>query len=150
MDGIDRSILRQLQANGRVTNADLAHLVGLSPAACHKRVKRLETNGAIQEYTAIIDPVVSGYKQNAFVQITLDSQGSGTIEAFEAAVVLCPQIIECHLMTGDYDYLLHVIIEDAQEYERLHRDVLTKLPGVTRLTSSFVLRTVRRTSKVPV
>ena len=149
LDTIDRKILRRLQENGRITNADLAESVGVSAAASHKRVKRLEASGVIQEYTAIIDPRAGGYTQSAFVHITLDSQGSNTIEAFESAVVLCPQVIECHLMTGDYDYLLHVIIKDAQEYECLHRDVLTKLPGVARLTSSFALRTVRRTSAIP-
>lgn len=150
IDTIDRNILRRMQDDGRITNAELADLVGLSAAACHKRVKRLDGLGIIRGYTAIIDPRVAGYNQSAFVHITLHSQGSDTIEAFEHAVTRSPQIIECHLMTGDYDYLLHVIIRDAQEYEQLHRDILTKLPGVARLTSSFALRTVRRTSKIPV
>ena len=150
IDTIDQNILRLLQVNGRITNSDLAEAVGLSAAACHKRVKRLEASGVIQEYTAIIDRRASGYTQSAFVQITLDSQDSSNIEAFEASVVLFPQIIECHLMAGDYDYLLHVIVRDAHEYEHLHRDVLTKLPGVARMTSHFALRTVRRTSKLPV
>jgi DNA-binding Lrp family transcriptional regulator len=150
IDTIDRNILRRIQDNGRITNAELAEQVGLSAAACHKRVKRLDTLGVIQAYTAIIDPRAAGYTQSAFVHITLHTQGSDTIEAFERAVTDSPQIIECHLMTGDYDYLLHVIIRDAQEYEQLHRDILTKLPGVARLTSSFALRTVRRTSKIPI
>ena len=150
IDAIDRNILRRLQDNGRITNAELAEQVGLSAAACHKRVKQLDNLCVIQAYTAIIDPRAAGYNQSAFVQITLHTQGSDTIEAFERAVTKSPQIIECHLMTGDYDYLLHVIIRDTQEYEHLHRDILTKLPGVARLTSSFALRTVRRTSKIPI
>lgn len=150
IDTTDRGILRALQRNGRITNADLAEAIGLSPAACHKRVKRLEAGQVIQAYTAIVDRRAAGYPQSAFVQITLESQGSDAFEAFESAVVISPQIVECHLMTGGYDYLLHVIIKDAEEYERLHRDVLTKLPGVARLTSSFALRTVRRTSEVPI
>lgn len=149
IDRIDRSILRELQRNGRITNADLAETVGLSAAACHKRVKRLEAAKVIKDYTAIIDPQAVGYSQSAFVRIALNSQGNDTIEAFETEVLKCPQILECHLMTGDYDYLLHVIVKDAQEYERLHRDVLTKLPSVSRLTSSFALRRVRRTSEIP-
>lgn len=150
VDAIDRNILRGLQSNGRVTNADLAESIGLSPAACHKRVKRLEEGGIIQSYTAIIDRRAAGCSQSVFVQITLESQGSEALEAFETTVVNCPQIVECHLMTGDYDYQLHVIVMDAEEYEQLHRDLLTKLPGVARLTSSFALRTVRRTSEVPI
>jgi len=149
LDAIDYNILRALQRNGRITNANLAELVHLSPAACHKRVKRLDDEGVIQSYTALIDRRIVGFAQSAFVQITLISQGSEAIEAFEQSVVKCPQIIECHLMTGGYDYLLHVIIQNAEHYEQLHRDILTKLPGVARLTSSFALRTVRRTSEVP-
>ncbi|MEM6536901.1 MAG: Lrp/AsnC family transcriptional regulator [Pseudomonadota bacterium] len=147
---IDREILRALQNDGRMTNAELAKKVGLSPAACHKRVKRLEADGTIKHYCAVIDRRTAGYPQSVFVQITLEGQGSDALEAFELAVVDYPEIIECHLMTGAYDYLLHVITKDAEEYESLHRDILTKLPGVSRLTSSFALRTVRQTSEIPI
>ena len=149
IDAIDRSILRALQKNGRQTNADLAEQVGLSPAACHKRFKRLEADGIIERYTAIINPAVSGARLSVFIQITLDSQGNRSIGDFEREVARCPEVVECHLMTGDYDYLLHAIVRDATEFERLHRDVLTNLPRVSRLTSSVALRTVCRATDVP-
>ncbi|WP_109355572.1 Lrp/AsnC family transcriptional regulator [Sphingorhabdus sp. EL138] len=149
IDRMDRKLLNVLQKDGRITNANLSDCVGLSPAACHQRVKRLQNDGIIQIYTAILDRRISGCSQSAFVHITLSSQDHDTIEAFEAEVVKCANIIECHLMTGDYDYLLHVIVRDATEYEQLHRNVLTSLPGVDHLTSSFALRAVCRTTEIP-
>lgn len=150
IDAIDRAILRCLQTDGRVTNQALSQRVGLSPAACHKRLRRLEKIRAIRSYSAQIDRHVAGRAQSAFVQITLETQGSVSIEDFERTVVHHPEIIECHLMAGDYDYLLHVVVSDAAEYERIHRDVLTKLPHVARLQTSFSLRTVRHTLELPI
>ena len=149
IDTIDRNILRALQKDGRQTNADLAEQVGLSPAACHKRFKRLEADGIIERYTAIINPAVSGTRLSVFVQITLDSQGNRSIGDFEREVARCTEVVECHLMTGDYDYLIRAIVRDAAEFEHLHRDVLTNLPGVSRITSSVALRTVCRAMDVP-
>ena len=150
LDSIDRRILRLLQADGRMSNADLAGKVGLSQAACHKRLKALEASGAITGYVALVDPRVSGRTQTAFVQITLAGQDAGDLEAFEKAVTTHPQILACYLMTGSYDYLLHVLIRDAEEYEELHRKILTRLPRVARVTSSFAIRQVCQTSAVPI
>lgn len=150
IDTIDRSILRRLQADGRMTNADLAVAIGLSPAACHKRLKRLEEDGVIEGYAAIVSRSAINLAQSVFVQITLESQGREELEAFERAVAQCSRIVECHLMTGDQDYLLHVVVQDAADYEQLHKDVLTTLPGVDRLRSSFSLRTVRRRAALPI
>lgn len=150
IDAMDRSILRALQSDGRITNADLAERVALSPAACHKRVRRLETIGAIRRYVALIDPKVSGLTQIVFVQITLERQDNEDIEAFERAVITHPQIVSCHLMTGGYDYLLHLLVRDAEDYEKIHRGVLTRLPGVARINSAFAIREVRRTTAVPI
>ena len=143
-------MLRVLQVDGRITNADLAERVGLSPAACHKRLRRLETIGAIRQYVALVNPTVCGRSQIVFVQITLERQDNEDLEAFERAVVAHPQIIECHLMTGGYDYLVHLLVRDAEDYERIHRGVLTRLPGVARINSSFAIREVRRTTAAPI
>ncbi|MFT3723384.1 MAG: Lrp/AsnC family transcriptional regulator [Hyphomonadaceae bacterium] len=149
IDAKDRVLLGIVQLDGRITNADLAARVGLSPAACHKRLKRLETSGVIRQYAALIDPDVGGRSQSAFVHIALDRQNSDGFEAFERAVLACPQIIECHLMTGEYDYLLHILFRDAEEYEHLHRSVLSRLPNVTRINSGFAIRRVRRSTAIP-
>jgi Lrp/AsnC family leucine-responsive transcriptional regulator len=149
IDSIDRALLRIVQLDGRITNAELAARVGLSPAACHKRLKRLETTGVIRQYAALLDPEVGGRSQSAFVHIALERQNSDGFEAFEQAVLACSQIIECHLMTGEYDYLLHVLFRDAEEYERLHRNVLSRLPNVTRINSGFAIRRVRHTTAIP-
>ena len=106
--------------------------------------------GAITRYVALIDPRVSGRSQNVFVQITLERQDNEDLEAFERAVASQPQIIQCHLMTGGYDYLLHLLVRDVEDYERIHRGVLTRLPGVARISSSFALREVRRTTAIPI
>jgi Lrp/AsnC family leucine-responsive transcriptional regulator len=150
IDTIDRSILRTLQFDGRITNTALAERVALSPAACHKRHRRLEAMGAIKQYVALINPKLSGRSQIAFVQITLERQDSEDLEAFEREVIAHPQIIECHLMTGNFDYLLHILVRDPEEYENIHRSVLTRLPSVARITSSFAIREVRRTTAIPI
>jgi Lrp/AsnC family transcriptional regulator, leucine-responsive regulatory protein len=149
IDAIDRSILRCLQHDGRISNVELSERVGLSPAACHKRLKALESNGAIAKYVALINPRISGRTQIAFVQITLESQEGEDLENFERSITTCPQILACYLMTGTYDYLLHVLIKDADEYEQLHRSVLTRLPKVARVTSNFAIRQVRQTTAIP-
>jgi DNA-binding Lrp family transcriptional regulator len=148
-DTIDRSILRELQTNGRISNADLADQVGLSPSACLRRVRQLEQTGIIQAYAAILNQDMSAHSQNVFVQITLKSQESHDLQAFEAQVHACPEVMECYLMSGDQDYILRVIVSGATDYERLHREFLTRLPGVDRVKSSFALRTVRKKTEIP-
>jgi len=149
IDTIDHAILGALQKKGRMSNADLAHQVGLSQSACLRRVRTLEQAGIIEGYTALLNQKVSGRPQSVFVQITLVSQESHDLEEFEAHVIECPEVMECYLMTGDADYLLRVIVKDAADYERLHREFLTRLPGVDRVKSSFALRVVRKRSTMP-
>lgn len=149
-DAIDRAILKELQAEGRISNSDLSDKVGLSPSACLRRVKALEQSGTIQRYVALLDEAASGRPQNVFVQITLDSQDSQHLEAFEKMVVTRPEVMECYLMSGTADYLLRVIVRDASDYERLHREFLTNLPGIDRVASSFALRTVRKKTQLPI
>ena len=149
LDALDAAILSQLQKNGRISNADLAERVGLSQSACLRRVRALEETGIVEGYTALVNQAVSGRPQSVFVQITLESQESHDLEAFEAHVTERPEVMECYLMTGDADYLLRVIVKDAADYERLHREFLTRLPGVDRVKSSFALRTVQKKNEIP-
>ena len=142
LDVVDRAILSLLQDDGRLANVDLADGVNLSPSACLRRVRRLEEEGFINQYVALIDPSKVGMGTNVFVEITLSSQAEDALDAFEAAVTARPEIMSCHLMAGDFDYLLRVVIDDVADYEALHRTHLAQLPGVARLVSSFALRPV--------
>ena len=142
LDVVDHAILALLQDNGRLANVDLADAVNLSPSACLRRVRRLEEEGFINQYVALIDPSKVGMGTNVFVEITLSSQAEDALDAFEAAVTARPEIMSCHLMAGDFDYLLRVVIDDVADYEALHRTHLAQLPGVARLVSSFALRPV--------
>jgi len=143
MDRTDAAILRALQDDGRATAAELGERVGLSVSAVHRRVKALEESGTIQRYGAILDPKALGYTHDFYVEIALRSQSESTFEAFEAAVRRSPDIVECHLMTGAFDYLLRIATKGPDDYERVHRHALSALPGVMRMQSSLVLRTVR-------
>lgn len=142
LDEVDQAILRILQHEGRITNHDLADRVGLSPSACLRRVRRLEQDGVIEGYVARVDPGVVGRTTTVFVEISLDSQEESHLDAFEAAIGSVPEVLSCHLMTGDFDYLVRIACADVNDYERIHRTHLAILPGVTRVKTSFSLRTV--------
>ncbi len=142
LDATDRAILDTLQRDGRISNNDLADRVGLSPSATLRRVRRLESEGTIESYVALLDPGAIGRGTTAFVEISLASQEESALDAFEAAVVDSPSVMACHLMAGDADYLVQVACADVEDYERIHRTHLAVLPGVTRIRSSFSLRTV--------
>ena len=149
LDALDQHIVRELQADARLTNQALANRVGLSESACLRRVRRLEDRGLIQQYVALVDQAAAGYPDDVFVQITLRHQQENYLTEFEAAVKQIPEVMECHLMSGIADYLLRVIVADSRDYERLHSLHLTRLPGVDRVQSSFALRTVVRNTAVP-
>ena len=149
LDRIDRQILAQLQADGRMSNADLAERIHLSPSACLRRVKHLEDAGLIEGYCMLLNQQAIGKPTNVFVEISLKSQSEAMFAAFERAVAACPAIMECYLMAGDADYLVRVIAADVADYERVHRDHLSRLPGVARLRSSFALRTVCHKTVLP-
>lgn len=149
-DRTDRNILTALQRDGRMTNQALAALVNLSESACLRRVRRLEDAGLIRGYAALLDQPLAGFPDNVFVRITLTSQQQRDLRAFEAAAAQLPEVMECYLMSGDSDYLLRVIVADARDYERLHSEHLTRLPGVDRVHSSFALRSVVRRTELPV
>ncbi len=148
-DKIDHAILDTLQSDGRISNNDLANLVGLSASACLRRVKSLEANGVIDGYVALVPQNAAGLPDNVFVQITVEKQTKEKLAEFEIRVKKCPQIMECYLMSGDADYLLRVVVSDASDYERLHMDVLTALPGVSQIKSNFSLRTVTKKNSIP-
>ena len=140
LDPYDKTLLRQLQANGRATNAELAEAANLSESACFRRVRALEAAGVIKGYAATVDPGAVGLGLTVYVSITLASQAQDVLAAFETAVAEAPEIIECHLMTGQADYIVRVVASDVDDLERLHAKVLTRLPGVARLNSSIALR----------
>jgi Lrp/AsnC family transcriptional regulator, leucine-responsive regulatory protein len=142
LDRIDRLILTLLQKDGRLTNAALAEQVHLSASACLRRVQRLEREGVIAGYVAVLDPAAVGRATSVFVEVSLDSQREDALEAFERAVRDCPDIFECHLMSGGADYLLRVAVENTQDYERVHKQQLSRLPNVATIRSSFALRAV--------
>lgn len=149
LDAMDRSILRVLQGAGRISNAELAERVNLSPSACHRRVQRLETSGIIAGYVAILDRKALDRRTTAFVEITLTGQADEILEAFETAVRRIPDVLECHLMAGVADYLLKVVTRDTEDFARIHRQYLARLPGVAQMQTSFALRTVCNTTALP-
>jgi DNA-binding Lrp family transcriptional regulator len=144
LDRIDRLLLRLLQAQGRISNHDLAQAVSLSDSACLRRVQRLESAGLITGYGARLDARALGRGETVFIEIALNSQSEAALDAFERAVAASPDILECHLMAGEYDYLLRVAVADTADYERLHRKQLATFPHVARIRSHFALRTVSR------
>ncbi len=150
LDSIDRRILDTLQKQGRLSNQDLSERVGLSPSASHRRVQRLEEEGFIAGYVALLDPRRLGRRTLVFVEITLEGQADEVLDAFEKAVARVPEVLECHLMAGTADYLLKVVATDTEDFARIHRRSLATLPGVRGLQSSFALRTVRQTTALPV
>lgn len=150
LDTTDRKILAALQKNGRVSNADLSEKVNLSPSACHRRVQRLELEGYIRNYVALLDARKMNVPTTVFVEITLQGQAEEVLDAFEKAVARIPDVLECHLMAGTADYLLKVVAENTEDFARIHRQYLARLPGVGQMQSSFALRTVFKTTALPV
>lgn len=149
LDAVDRAILGLLQEDGRIANVDLAEAVHLSPSACLRRVRRLEESGRIDRYVALVDPAAVGLGTDVFVEITLTGQDEATLEGFEVAVSERPEIMSCHLMAGQFDYLVHVVVRDVADYEVLHRTHLAQLPGVARMVSSFALRPICNRTAYP-
>ncbi|EJK81108.1 Lrp/AsnC family transcriptional regulator [Agrobacterium sp. SHOUNA12C] len=145
IDAIDRNIIRLLRLNARMSNAKLATEVGLSPSACLRRINLLEKAGVIRGYTALIDSVSGESAIAVIINITLERQTEDHLNRFEAAVRKHPEIQECFLMTGGSDYLLKVEVAGAGEFERIHKEILSTLPGVLRIHSSFSIRNVLAT-----
>jgi len=149
LDRIDRLILAALQRDGRLSNRELAEKAHLSESACLRRMRALEESGVIDRYAALLNQAKVGLPGNVFVSITLNRQEQADLAAFEEAVRRVPEVMECYLMTGQQDYLLRVVIADLSDFERLHSEHLTRLPGVARVQSSFAVRTVRKGNELP-
>lgn len=150
LDQTDRRILTVLQKRGRMSNADLSEQVNLSASACHRRVQRLESDGFIRDYVALLDSRKMRVATTVFVEITLSGQADEVLDAFEKAVARIPDVLECHLMAGSADYMLKVVAENTDDFARIHRQHLARLPGVAQMQSSFALRTVFKTTALPV
>lgn len=150
LGGRDRAILDVLQKDGRLSNVELAEQVNLSPSACLRRIRLLEQSGLIEGYAMLLDQKSCGLPGNAFVNITLDQQVRAALDKFEAAIADVPEILECYLIAGGSDYILRVVYSDAADLERIHMEILTQLPGVTRIQSTLTLRTVKKTTALPI
>jgi DNA-binding Lrp family transcriptional regulator len=148
LDKRDRQILNLLQEDGRLTNAELAEKVSLSPSACLRRVKQLEESGFVSGYHMMLDAKACGLTGAAFVFVTLEGQGRDILARFERAVKEINEIQDCYLLAGEHDYLLRVVYQDAADLERIHHDILTNLPGVVRVNSTLTLRAVKHTTKI--
>jgi Lrp/AsnC family transcriptional regulator, leucine-responsive regulatory protein len=149
LDPIDRRILSQLQADGRMTNNDLASKVGLSPSPCLRRVRQLEADKVITSYVALVDPEKIGLGVTAFVRVRLSHQDDRHLAVFEQAVKGFPEVMECYLMTGEADYQLRVLVRSLEGFEEFLRDRLTRISGVSQVTSSFALRPIIYKTALP-
>jgi DNA-binding Lrp family transcriptional regulator len=143
LDALDMAILGALSDNARITQVEMAERIPLSPTAIARRIKVLEDRGVIEGYQAKVSRSALGLDMTVFVQISLQSQSEVLLAHFEKAVEAAPSVVSCHLMSGEDDYVLTVLARDLTDYERIHRQELSRLPGVTRLRSSFALREVK-------
>ena len=149
LDSIDWQILSVLQENARIANVDLADRVHLSPSPCLARVRSLERDGIISRYVALLDARAVGRGVSLFVQVRLEKQVKGALNAFERAVVKRPEVMECYLMTGPSDYLLRVVVSDLDEFQVFVTDFLSRLPGVSGIQSSVALKQVKYQTALP-
>ena len=149
LDETDRKILSLLQADCRLTLTEVADKVGLSVSPCHRRIKRMEENGVVLRYAALVDPRAVGLPVSVFVSIKLERQKERELELFSKAIAKWPEVVECYLMTGDSDYLIRVAIADMSALERFILEQLTPIPGVEKIRSSFALKQVRYKTALP-
>jgi len=149
LDRIDLRLLGLLQQNGRATNAEIAAQVNLSPSACLRRVQRLEATGVIRGYAAQVDPALVGLGLQAFVRVQLEKHGQLGLDRFIEGVQQWDEVVACHALTGDMDYLLQVVVQDLEHFSRFLLDKLINATGVADVNSSFVLRTVKQTRALP-
>jgi len=151
LDRIDKNILRLMQANGRISNLELAEQVGLSPTPCSRRVRRLEESGLIDRHVTLLNPEALGLSLTAIIGITMDRHTPDRFESFENAIVNMPEIIECNIVTGQAaDFLVKAVVKDMRHYEKFLLGHLTRLSGVTGVHSSFVLRQLVNKTELPV
>jgi Lrp/AsnC family leucine-responsive transcriptional regulator len=151
IDAFDRAILQRLQEDGRISNQELAASVNLSPSPCLRRVRRLEDAGIIDAYVTRLNARSLGLKLTAFLHISMDRHTPERFDNFETAIADFPEVLECHLITGaDADYLLKVVVEDMDGYQDFLLNKITRIEGVSGVNSSFVLKSPRNTTALPV
>ena len=150
LDPVDVSILEILQAEGRISNAELARRVHLSPPATLARVNRLEKSGFIKQYVALVDRVQAGYDMLCFVRVSLQLHEIDKVTGFHAIIQGMPEVLECHHVTGDYDYLLKVVAHNTKDLEEFLVNRLTPIPGVARIHTSLALNEVKSSTGIPV
>ena len=149
LDDLDKLILAELQADARISNTELARRVNLSPPATHARVRRLEESGYVDRYVTLVDRKQAGYDMLCFVRVRLQLHDTDQVEGFHKAVKEMPEVLECHFVTGDYDYLLKVLTRNSEDLEDFLVNRLTPIPGVAQIHTSLVLREVKNSTIIP-
>lgn len=149
LDDVDKALLRALQNDGRLSNVELARRISLSPPATHARLRRLEKDGYIRQYTAVVDREKAGYDLLCFIHISLQMHQVEQVEKFRKMVRQMPEVLECHHITGEYDYLLKVALRNRKDLERFVVDRLTPIPGVARIHTSLVFTEVKAITALP-
>ena len=150
LDKIDYEILRLIQNDGRISNANLSDSIGLSPSPCLRRVRELEKKNVIKKYVGLIEPKAVGFLINAFVNVSLRSQEEKSLKVFEESIAIYDEVIECYLMTGSSDYLLRVVTRDLEDYERFVINKLTKIEGIANIQTSFALKPLIQRTEIPI
>jgi Lrp/AsnC family leucine-responsive transcriptional regulator len=148
-DEIDRRILEILQNNARISNQDLADEVGLSPSPCLRRVRLLETSGVVRNYAALLDPAAVGQALQAIVEVRLEHQTSATVVRFEREILKFPQVLECYLLAGDWDYVLRVVAADLDDFREFCVNSLAKIAGVSNVKSNICMKEVKYSTALP-
>ena len=150
LDGTDKTILRLLQADGRVSNAEIARRVGLSAPATHSRVKRLEEAGVVRRYATLLDREAMGFDMVCFISVSLQLHQFDAIERFKELVQDMPEVLECHHITGEFDYLLKAVFRNRDELQEFVVNKLTPIPGMARINTSLVLIEIKATQQLPI
>lgn len=149
LDDLDRKILKTLQRDGRLQNVDLASAVGLSPSSCLRRVRLLEESGVIEKYTALLNPSKVGKGLTVFARVWIKGQDQATVENFTAAIQKLPQVIECHLMAGDCDFLLRIVAADLEDYRNFQIKHLGRIKEVQNVKSEIPMQKIKLTTEIP-
>lgn len=150
LDDYDRKILRALQENADYSMADLGNMIGLSHTPCWRRLKRLETEGVIRGKVTLLDPKLLNLGVTVHAYITIKHHDASSLEAFENAILTIPEVVECYSTSGDKDYVLRVVVENVEHYERLMKETLIHLPNIGSINSAFALKQVKFTTQLPI
>lgn len=149
LDDIDRTILQQLQDNARMTMTECARRINLSPTALQKRIQKLEDTGVIEKYATLVNREAVGLDMLCFVQVTLQRHGPEAVAQFKREVQAMPEVLECHHLTGEYDYLLKIVVSNRKHLEKFILEKLTPVPGMDKIRTSLVLSEIKATTAVP-